>query len=99
MPRGKAAAVMFLQRAPVVVVTYGYKCSKREQGSMMDEGSRRLALQIATQLPDTRDDALRVLGYVREMVDFVFREPKPPVEGPSEPQGASVVRLGRRGTG
>jgi hypothetical protein len=32
---------------------------------------RRLAVQLAAQLPDSSDDALVTIGYLRELVDFV----------------------------
>jgi hypothetical protein len=32
---------------------------------------RRLAVQLAAQLPDSSADALVTIGYLRELVDFV----------------------------
>jgi hypothetical protein len=40
--------------------------------------ARRLALQIATQLPDCEGDALEVLRYARELVSYVSGEDKKP---------------------
>lgn len=34
-----------------------------------DAWRRRIALRVAAELPDCRDDALAVLDYVRELVD------------------------------
>lgn len=43
---------------------------------MLDSTYRRLALQLASQLPEERADALKVLEYLRQLVD-VFVAPMP----------------------
>ena len=43
----------------------GLRMSKKEAA-----GLKRYAIQIATQLPENRDEALRVLDYVREIVEW-----------------------------
>ena len=35
---------------------------------------KRYAVQIATQLPDNREDAMRVLDYARELVEWAEPE-------------------------
>lgn len=35
--------------------------------------ARRLALQIATQLPESEEDAIEVLKYARDLLGFVSR--------------------------
>lgn len=40
--------------------------------------ARRLALQIATQLPDCEGDALEVLRYARELISYVSEGNKSP---------------------
>ncbi len=36
---------------------------------MLDSTYRRCALQLATQLPERREDALAVIEYLRQLVD------------------------------
>lgn len=43
----------------------GLRMSKKEAACL-----KRYAIQIATQLPENRDEALRVLEYVREIVEW-----------------------------
>jgi len=39
---------------------------------------KRYALQVVAQLPDNRDEAMRVLEYARELVDWeAEHDPKP----------------------
>ena len=47
---------------------------------MLDSTYRRLALQLASQLPSERDEALKVLEYLRQLVD-VFVAPVPSGQG------------------
>jgi hypothetical protein len=49
---------------------------------MSPSAIRRLALQIAAQLPDAPEDALRVLKCAKEVVEFL----RPP-RGPGKPAG------------
>ncbi len=40
---------------------------------------RRLAVQLASQLPETQDEALKVLGYLQSIVvDYLYAEGEPP---------------------
>lgn len=48
---------------------------------------KRQALQIVMQLPDEREEALKVLGYARELVDGFLSE------GAEEGPSGEVVRL------
>lgn len=48
---------------------------------------KRQALQIVMQLPDDRDEAIKVLGYARELVDGFLTD-----RTEDEPSG-EVVRL------
>jgi hypothetical protein len=36
-----------------------------------DDGLRRIALSIASQLPDRREEALSVLNYARDLIEFL----------------------------
>lgn len=51
---------------------------------------KRQALQIVMQLPDDQREALRVLGFARELVTEYLAE-----KGPQE--SAEIIRFGQRG--
>lgn len=59
---------------------------------MHDAARRRHALQLATQLPESREDALAVIAYLRSLVDTFM--------APAEDQGrgAALLRLDGRAT-
>ena len=50
----------------------------------MEEGNwtKRLAIQIAAQLPENPRDALEVLDYARDLVENWLMEAKRPVQRP-----------------
>lgn len=67
---------------------------------MLDSTYRRQALQLASQLPESREDALAVLEYLRQLVDS-FVAPIPAgtqrgrlvaLDGLPEAAGASPMR-------
>ena len=51
---------------------------------------RRLALQIASQLPEEPEDAWAVLGHVERLVAFFCERPPDP---PPEPDDQAVLRF------
>lgn len=57
---------------------------------------RRHALHLASQLPDDPEDALAVLAYARELVEFMSRDHQPtratPVLVPFSADSASAKR-------
>ena len=46
-----------------------------------DLSNRRIAMQIATQLPDDREEALAVIDDVERLLDFMFRAAAAPATG------------------
>jgi hypothetical protein len=52
---------------------FASKRASKHGGKMtkdLDARLRRFALQIAVQLPEDKKEALRVLGYMRELIDW-----------------------------
>lgn len=50
---------------------------------------RRMAVQLMAQLPDNREDALAILSYAKDVLDFIYPASRaarltlvPPVEQP-----------------
>jgi hypothetical protein len=43
---------------------------------MTTTGLRRIALTIASQLPDSREEALSVLKYARDLIEFLYGRPR-----------------------
>lgn len=73
-------------------------------GLMLDATHRRQALQLACQLPEKREDALKVLGYLSQLFDGFMAPVQPArpltprlvlVDAPPEAGGASPKRRAR----
>lgn len=62
---------------------------------MLDSSHRRTALQLASQLPEGREDALAVIEHLRQLVDIFVAPPyrdRGPLDGAVVPLGASPMR-------
>jgi hypothetical protein len=61
----------------------------------LDRDLRRQATQVAMQLPEDRDQALSILAYARELVDWLNTEPQArPTEADSDMTSVVLLRRG-----
>ncbi len=63
----------------------------------MPNNHRRLAVQLASQLPETQDEARKVLGHLQSLVENFLYGPQltlVPAVGRNQPQGPSSLAEG-----